>query len=192
MAMRRKTLWLASGVLAAGLLLAGVICAIVKSGTEPAPPDDKGLPPPPRGQAEDGIREAVFRHQFRRYTGEEMGNIVFFIELWPDSAASRQGGALGLGTDPNEAFMQRFADHTPPVKPVSACHHDVVRGAFDKESGKRGVIFHVGTITWINDREVTVKGGDWWAALSAAGYVYTVEWTDGKWRVVSEEIRWIS
>lgn len=170
MAMTRKRLWLASGVLAAGLLLAGVIyIAVFPSGSEP----------PPRSQFVDDIREAVFRYQFVHNNRGLRGVDVFFL-------------ALGQNTDPSQEFLKRFAGHTPPVKPVSACRIDPLRGVFDKDTGKGGLVFRVEGIAWVNDKKVEVEGGYYRNGLAASGNVYTVESKSGKWVVVGDKMLWIS
>ena len=75
------------------------------------------------------IIEAVFRHQFNNNAscGQKNSAAVYCLSVGEKYA------------DPSEQLMKRFAGHTPPVRPVSAC---IISGnVVDKHTAKRGLLF---------------------------------------------------
>ena len=129
----------------------------------------------------DDIREAVFRWQFEHNASALQKNAkVYFLRIDKNKS------------DPSDAFMKRFAEHNPPVRKVSACSSDPDKGVQDKKTGEKGLIFNVIEIRWISDAEVEAAGGYYEAGLSASGNIYTLKKENGKWKVTSDKMRWIS
>lgn len=132
-----------------------------------------------RVQAEDDIREAVFRHMFQRNASSlQQGAAAYFLQL-------------GDGQDPSDILIQRFAGHTPPVKKVSQSTVGP-QGVVDKETGGRGLLFEIDSIKWLFDTEVEVAGGYYEGNVSSSGNTYTVRLQDGKWMVVEDRMHRIS
>jgi hypothetical protein len=128
----------------------------------------------------DDIREAVFRWQFdHNASGQQKKARIYFLEV---------GEKPG---DPTDQFMNRFADHKPPVRKVSACTLNTgeVR---NKKTREKGLIFRVTKIEWKSDIEVEVTGGYHEALLSSSGNTYTVKKENGKWKVTKDKMDWIS
>ena len=137
---------------------------------------------------EDSIREAAFRHQFEHNaSGQQQTAQIYFIFVMTrdDSTGYWNNG------DPSEALLNQFTDNVPPVKPFSKCTYSI-SGVFDKESGERGLLFHVGEIKWNADDQVQVEGGYYEAGLSASGNTYYLKYMDGQWTVIRDVMHWIS
>ena len=132
---------------------------------------------PPGADAD--ITEAVFRYQFQHN----------------NSALQQKAGAyylsLGSGQDPSDDFMRRFKGHKPPVKKQRECTGGVA-GIKDRKTGKRGLLFRVYRIKWINNHTADVEGGYYEDGLSASGNIYRVVRKGRRWVVVSDKLDWIS
>jgi hypothetical protein len=63
--------------------------------------------------------------------------------------------------NPSDAFLLRFQDDDPPVRPVSEARivRKPMRGVIDRKTSKEGAIFRVGSIKWISDMKADVDGG---------------------------------
>lgn len=133
-----------------------------------------------RGDETTAIQEAVFRYQFGH------------------NASSRQESAdyycLGIKDrkDPPQELMERFAGHFPTVVPVSECSADIELGVSRGSVSGRGLIFTVGDIKWVSAAEVEVAGGYYEGGLSASGNVYRLKNSGGVWKVIEDEMEWIS
>jgi hypothetical protein len=108
-----------------------------------APVAQKGVAPSPHSAQEDDIREAVFRYQF---THVELIFAYHFIAI--------------DGKNPSEAFLQRFREDDPPVRPISEAERvkKPMRMVVSRNDQKQGVIFYLGPIKWISDTKVDVEG----------------------------------
>lgn len=143
---------------------------------------------PPVERSLDDIREAVFRHQFlHNASGLQQDARVYFIGFYVPGDSLRQGYYL----DPSDQLLTRFEGNVPPVKRFSACRQSIT-GVFDIQTGARGLLFRIESVTEIKDNEAEVTGGYFEAGLSASGNVYTVRWADGRWTVVGDHMIWIS
>ena len=124
----------------------------------------------------DDIREALFRHQFAQQT-----NGIRFLSLGEK------------GDDPSDQFLKRFANSKLPVRKVSSCKHVPNTGVpIDKKTGASGIIYSINTIKWISDTEVEAKGSCHMANEGAEAYIYALKKDKGVWRVIKEELTWIS
>jgi hypothetical protein len=128
---------------------------------------------------EPNIQEAVFKYQLDHNAAYRPDVEVLYLSVGEKSV------------DPPDEFMLRFAEHVPPVRKVSSCVIEKNR-VVDRQTGQRGLIFHVGRIKWTSDQKVEVEGGDYEHGLSSSGDSYTVVKKDGKWRVITSSIKWVS
>ncbi len=136
-----------------------------------------------RSDAENDIREAVFRYQFQHnHSGLQQQADVYCLSF----------GRPGAYRDPPDGFMKRFRDHIPPVKKVSQCEVSPHQGVTDKATGEKGLIFWITTIRWVSDDEVEVEGGYYEAGTSASGNLYRVVRQHGRWIVKQDKLLWIS
>lgn len=139
--------------------------------------------PPNKAAEELDIREATFRYQFQKNaSGQQQHAKSYYLAIQVD----------GKPTDPDDAFMKRFAGNNPPVKKRSECDTSTGKGAIDKKTGQLGLVFNTGPIKWVSDTEVEVSGGYYEAGLSASGNTYYLKKVHGKWRVVKDVMVWIS
>jgi len=97
----------------------------------------------PRAAQDDNVREAVFRYQFAHV---ELIFAYHFIAI--------------DGKNPPEAFLQRFHDFEPPVRPLSEAERikKPLRMIVNKNDQKQGVIFYLGQVKWISDVRADVEG----------------------------------
>jgi hypothetical protein len=142
-----------------------------------------GCPQAPNKAAEElDIRETTFRYQFgKNASGQQQSAKSFYLAV---SADDKQ-------TDPDDAFIERFAGNEPPVKKVSECDSSGA-GVVDKKTGESGLIFKTGAIKWVSDTEVEISGGYYEAGLSASGNTYYLKKVNGKWTVIKDVMHWIS
>jgi hypothetical protein len=123
--------------------------------------------------AEDDIREAVFRYQFDHDAIQQKPHTkVYFI-----SFENRK--------DPDDKFLKRFAGNIPNVKKESqaVASNNGTGGVIDKESGGLGIIFRITQLKWVNENEVEVEASFHVAMLFAGGCKYLVMRQDKKWVV---------
>jgi hypothetical protein len=127
-------------------------------------------------QAEDDIREAVFRYMFEhRATQQQPYTNAFFIAIEKDK-------------DPSDEFMNRFKRQKPVVKKLSQATYSKDTGMIvDKEAGGGGIRYTVGAVKWINEKEARLEGGYYVAMLFAGGCEYRIVLEGEKWVVTGCE-----
>ena len=82
---------------------------------------------PARESQEEQIREALFGHQFEHNDSYQQKRAkVFFLSVGEKDA------------DPSDQLVKRFADHTPPVRKISASTVDSQGRVVDKRTGSSG------------------------------------------------------
>lgn len=152
---------------------------------------------------EDNIREVVFRYQFEHnYSGLQKKADAYYLSLedygnTPADSDTILGRLMvlaksfGKSKEPSQTFVLRFQGHNPPVKRLSECIVDG-EGVKNPKTGRRGLIFTIGNIKWINDNEVEVTGGYYEGGMSSSGVTYKVQRKNSKWKVISEKLNWIS
>jgi hypothetical protein len=126
--------------------------------------------------AELSIREAVIRFQ---------------IKSW-DLAANSYCVSLN-NKDPDGEFLRRF--YPLPVKGASACRKRTGPGAqmsVADKTGKRSVIFDIGSIRWLGETDADVDGGYLCGSLCMAAGTYHVVREEGRWVVTAFDKQAIS
>ena len=147
---------------------------------EDAPSPAVALPPGVTDADADDVREATFRHMFKKNaSGQKQTAHVFCIDLENDTSAPA-------------AFVARFRDVKIPVKPGSACNASTPLGVVDRSNGAQGLQFRIDGITFADAEHARVEGGYYEASLSASGNTYTLEKKNGKWIVTKDVMHWIS
>ncbi len=136
--------------------------------------DGKG---PGTDRATDDVREAVFRYEFETNRSALGRNADFYFL------------AFAGDEDPPPAFMARFADHAPPVVPISEALIEPETGVRHRRSGGRGILFRVTSVSWPNDEVAVVQGGYYEGNLSAASGRYRVVWQAERWVVSQYGVR---
>lgn len=155
----------------------------------------------------DDIREAVFRYQFdHNGSGLKTNAAGYYLEIETTE---------GANTDPDDAFLKRFANNKPSVRkrsdarvameecenqrkdqeipfmsPLSQNCNDF--GVIDRRSGRQGLIFYQDSLKRISETKAEVSGGYYEGGESSSGNTYTVEKQNGKWIVTNKVTRWIS
>ncbi|PWT93274.1 MAG: hypothetical protein C5B55_04795 [Blastocatellia bacterium] len=124
-----------------------------------------------KAEVESDIREAVLRYLFEHEAQQQKPYTkVLFISIEKK--------------DPDDKFIARFKDHTPPVKKGSESElSSDIGGVRDKKTGEGGILYRVGGIKWINEHEVEVDGSYYVANLFAGGCSYRVVQDGSKWIV---------
>lgn len=136
--------------------------------------------PPSTSSDDEDMREAVFRHMFKKNaSGMQQSAKVYCLELENSS-------------DPPASFMARFAHDPNTVRAGTGCTKDAGHGVIDKTTKARGLAFRIDAVKYTDKDHATVNGGYFEAGLSASGNVYTVERLKGVWTVTKDEMTWIS
>jgi hypothetical protein len=152
-------------------LMKGLLVFLLLATFVVSPAVQKGAPESPRSAQDDNIRETVFRYQFSH---AELIFAYYFIAIDDKS--------------PSEAFLQRFRDNDPPVRPISKAERvkKPMRMVVDRDDQKQGIIFYSGPIKWISDSKADVTArfecGDTCDELSG---VYHVSLQGSRWVVDS-------
>ena len=136
------------------------------------------------------MTEAVFRHLLR----PSRDGLVCFLSV---------GGPEDH--DPDDAFMERFAGHRPPIKPVSEA---TLAGAaqsglalppapfpgqvIDRRTGQPGLILRVSRLTWLSESEVRVEASTFAHGLAARGNLCRVAREGDRWAVREVVLDWIA
>lgn len=142
--------------------------------SDSSPKNTKG----PTPVIDPDMAEAVFRYQFKHNASGQQTNATAYF--------------LGLGdSDPDDAFMNRFQGHRPPVKKLSQCTTKGMR-VTDKQTGKRGLIFSVDNIVVTGADTAEASGGYYEGGLSSSGNTYYLKRKNGKWFVEKDTMHWIS
>jgi hypothetical protein len=132
----------------------------------------------------DDIREAVFRYQLEhaRASQKEHREVYFFAVAEKDGRDEFLPLPLGNKRhNPSEDLMSRFKEHKPAIRKNSDLQ-------IRRKDPKRGLRFRATKIQWLSDTEAKVDGGydDAWGASWAT---FTVIKENGKWRVISSELK---
>jgi hypothetical protein len=157
------------------------------------------LPPPPPPPPAPGSRpgstggglnasnldaaEALYRHQISNNASGSRRNVALIC--------------LGAGpnpdrlSDPPSGLLARFAGHKPPAKGISACRWNEIRWA-DRATGAQAIVHYVTDLSCPSATRCTGLGGYLEGNLSASGNRYELERSNGRWRVTSDTMEWIS
>ncbi len=137
------------------------------------------------------IKEAVFRYQIAvNGSGYEADTLSIFLSF-AVMDTSRFHFPI-MDSDPDDRFMKRFIDDAACVKKYSQCEIVQGSGVFDKETGKRGILFRVGQITWTSDKYVIVEGGYYAGGRNAEGDIFYLHKSNGRWWVYGVMDIWVS
>jgi uncharacterized protein (TIGR02996 family) len=129
-----------------------------------------------RELAEDDVREAVFRFQFR---GRGPGGTCFL--------------QIEGGRDPSRDLLERLTRKWPGLRPYSsALIFDLGEGVANPKTGVRGVVLRVDAIRWLTDERCEVDGGYYLGPLAADGNTYEVAAAGERWVVGEVRRNWIS
>jgi hypothetical protein len=154
--------------------------AVAEQSPSPPPAPPARSPNTSATRDPDAVREAAFRYMFgKNASGQQQTSGVYCLEV-------------ENGADPSAAFLARFRNVAPHVTRASACDASPDKGVVEKSSGKRGLMFRVDTIIWLDDDHVEVGGGYYEAGLSASGNTYYLERKNGAWHVTKDVMHWIS
>jgi hypothetical protein len=130
------------------------------------------------------VAEAAFRHLFGDTAKPGPARCIAML--------SAKGGEQ-VDPEPTREFLARFADIQPQVKGQSQCVKaaDGI-GVADKETGKFALIYSVGPAKCTTDTVCEVYAQYYAAPTAAAGWIYRLKKSNGKWAVTSEHMQWIS
>ena len=136
------------------------------------------------------MTEAVFRHLLRPRRDE----LVYFLSV---------GGPEDH--NPDDMFMQRFAGHQPPARPVSEA---TLAGAaqpgsalsaapfpgqvIDRRTGQPGLILRVSRLTWLSESEARVEASTFAHGLAVRGHLYRVVREGDRWAIKEVVLDWIA
>jgi hypothetical protein len=146
-----------------------VLFSLILAAAAAALPAQKAADDSARAAQEDDVREAVFRYQFKNTS---ISAAYHFLAI--------------DDKNPTEAFLKRFKDDDPPVRPLSEARIEKkpIRTVVNKRDDQGGIIFHVGHIKWISDVKADVEGSyDCGDNCEGASGTYHAVKQDGRWTV---------
>lgn len=148
----------------------------------PEPPEE---PPADDSREAAGwdVREAVFRHQFEDNASGGQRSVAYYFLAWGNPTERE---------DPPAKFLERFEGHTPRVVPVSKSTVAEDSSVVHRDDGKRGLIFQITDLRWIDQTTAEVQGGYYEGNVSASGNLYRVEKQGDGWVVTEDRMLWIS
>lgn len=125
-------------------VMRSLITLILLASIAVSPSLQKNPPDPEHPTRDDDVREAVVRYQFK-----VINLVVAFHFISVDDK------------NPSDAFLLRFQDDVPPVRPISEARiiRKPIRSVIDRKTSKEGAIFRVGSIKWTSDVKADVAGG---------------------------------
>jgi hypothetical protein len=112
------------------------------------------------------IYEAVLRYQIFHSAAGGRGTASAFVMI--------------CDQNPSKAFLKRFESHSPSVDSAQ------------RFRGSLSVLYILGPIDRASDDIATVSGGYYEGSQSASGNTYHLIRIDGIWKVVKDEMHWIS
>ena len=94
-----------------------------------------------------------------------------------------------FGWDPSVELLKRFADHQPPVRPLSeavAMGSDLM--VQDRRTGEPGIIVSVTGMCWLSHADVQVQAVRFFGMNASIDFEFDLHLQSGTWRVVSEQV----
>jgi hypothetical protein len=95
-------------------------------------------------------------------------------------------------SDAPTMLIRDLNDASHKVVKHSDCNAHMDNGVTERISGKPALMLNVGKVNWLARNEVVVEGGYYEAGLSASGNTYRLKKVSGVWRVVQDQMNWIS
>jgi len=118
----------------------------------------------------DALLEAAFRFQFtHNHSALKNRAAVFFI-------------GIGEHQDPDEALLERFSGHVPPVRAISEADTSGNR-VIDPASGRAALIFRIDDIRFDTPRSAIMQGGYLEGVVSASWITLQGKCRAGTWIV---------
>jgi hypothetical protein len=127
------------------------------------------------------IQQSVLRYQFEHNAAANKYNI-FCIAISKGETTS----------DAPAKLIQSLNDATHKLVKSSDCNENEGNGVTERASGKPALMLNVSQVKWLTKDEVIVKGGYYEASLSSSGNTYQLKKISGVWRVMKDELNWIS
>ena len=133
-----------------------------------------------RNAQADDINEAVLRYMAR---GMKREKSLAFVSI--------------NGGDPSAAFLRRFQTGVPEILPHSQrvdhfdSHGDGWLLYMSDKSGRKGTALNFRPPQWKNSHTVHVQVDAHSGNAFSSGTKYTLEYQDGQWKVIGQEMAWI-
>jgi hypothetical protein len=127
------------------------------------------------------IQQTVFRYQFEHNAAANKYDI-FCIAISKGKTDS----------DAPTKLIQGLNDVRHKVVKSSDCDENAGNGVIERASGKPALMLNVGQVKWLTEDEAVVEGGYYEASLSASGNTYGLKKMSGVWKVIKDQMNWIS
>lgn len=127
------------------------------------------------------VQQAVLRYQFESNAAADNYSI-FCIAISKGEAE----------IDAPAKLIEGLNDAHHKVLKSSDCNPNDGHGVTERASGKPALMLRVAQVKWLAKDEALVDGGYYEAGLSASGNTYLLKKIDGTWRVVKDQMNWIS
>ena len=134
-----------------------------------------------RADEELRIQQSVLRYQFEHNAAANK-YAIFCIAISKGETTS----------DAPAKLIQGLNDATHKVVKSSDCNAHMDNGVTERSSGKPALMLNVGKANWLAKDEAVVEGGYYEAGLSSSGNTYHLKKISGVWRVVQNQLNWIS
>jgi len=136
---------------------------------------------PSKADEELQIQQTVLRYQFEHNAAANK-YAIFCIAISKGETAS----------DAPAKLIQGLNDATHKAVKSSDCDAHMDNGVTEHSSGKPALTLNVGKVNWVAKDEAVVEGGYYEAGLSSSGNTYHLKKISGVWRVVQNQLNWIS
>lgn len=138
------------------------------------------------GSAEDtlAIQAAVLEYQFtHNHSGLKESARVYCVEVMGEDAKA---------SDPAPSVIKQLNARNGRVRAGSSCSVNADSLVVERSSGKQGIIFRIGQLSWESATDAAIEGGYYEGSLSSSGNTYHVKKVNGAWVVTGDELSWIS
>jgi len=134
-----------------------------------------------KAEEELRIQQSVLRYQFEHNAAANKYDIfcIGMSEGEPNSDAPTK-------------LIRDLNDASHKVVKHSDCNAHMDNGVTEHSSGKPALMLNVGKVNWLTKDEAMVEGGYYENGLSSSGNTYHLKKISGVWRVVQNQMNWIS
>ncbi len=143
-------------------------------------------PTDPKPEADDDILEKAFLHVSGIAASENTTQFYAFARVTADTTGAHNGERRDIGL----SLFNRFIHYPVPIRLFSTCTFEGYLRHPNFE--KPGVLVTAGTVTRLSTTRAVLYMESWLGPLASVGMLLELERSDGVWRVIREQIVWIS
>lgn len=131
---------------------------------------------------EDKIREILFLSLFEKWQNPTIKDLeIYFVSVdWKKKK------------NPSKNLLEKLQRKYKQVRQITDSTEDSEEKIIERNTRKKGIIFSVSKINWMNNNEVKVNAGSYLGNMASDGCLYTLKHETKGWIIVSEEQCFIS